>query len=139
MNSDDEKLREVAFKKHKIISENLDRITDDFLVLFEETHGLKLSKKEKALFQNKSKSILYYWVGIIYDDATLQVKNLEIALEASKSITKKLRDSQQNLPAAFKIEPENSTKVEKKQDLSEKIDGFYSHFNKALLQKPPEK
>lgn len=139
MSGNDEKLREVAFKKHKIISENLDRITDDFLILFEEMHGFKLSKTEKALFQNKSKSILYYWVGIIYDDATLQVKNLEIALETSKSITKKLRDSQQNLPPAVKIEQENSPKIDKKQELSEKIDGFYSHFNKELLEKSPKK
>ncbi len=149
--------KEYSVKKHRIISENLDRITDDLLVMFEEIHQIKMMNSDIALFRNKSKSVLYYWLSQVYDEAHSDVKNLETALDTSKSIVKKLRDSEQNLKAVISsssppelnhsLFQENKhdtikTPALSQKDLDSKIDGFYSSLVDRVIQdfnKTPKK
>lgn len=91
------------YKKHNVIQTNLDRIVDDLMSMVEQAYGVKLNSNERDLFKAKTKSILYYWLSNVYDEASSEVKNLELALETSKTITRtitrQLRDSEETLRA----------------------------------------
>lgn len=156
--------KEASARRNKVISEYLDRITDDFLVMFEEIHGTKLLGSDKEFFRIKSKGILFYWLGVVYDESISEVKNLESALDTSQTMVKKLRDSQQELQAIIqktnssqpteahsqllyptsgdsRIQAENRNEKKtdpppSKQNLADKIDGFYSHVNKGPNKSP---
>jgi len=86
-------------KKNLVIYNQLDRMVEDLVVMFEETYRIKLKGANKEIFVVKAKGVLVYWAGLIYDDANSHVKNLESALDTSYSINRVLRQSEQNLLA----------------------------------------
>jgi len=109
-------------RRNQVVLEHLDRMVDDLVVMFEETYETKLNGSRRDLFRNKAKSILTYWLMQVYDEATSELKNLETALDTSRVMVRKLRESEQNLLAISSSlssrPPENSlmTGVQKKME-----------------------
>lgn len=71
--------------KHKnfIFLSYLDLIVQDLKGL----EGIT-DKHEKEL---KAKSILLYWIGIIYDDGRVELEQLKVALDAARQMIEKLK------------------------------------------------
>lgn len=43
------------------------------------------------------KSVLFYWMGVIYDDAAANEANLQIALSASQEMVNRLKEANKRL------------------------------------------
>ena len=149
-----------SIRRNKVINEYLDRITDYFVVMFEEINGIKLIGSDKEFFRIKSKGILYYWLSVVYDEAISEVKNLESALNTSKNMVKKLRDSQTELQAiivkansSLPVDPHDQINPLKNRDemktdppppgitrdFGSEIDGYYSHIKSKRFLKKDDK
>lgn len=48
------------------------------------------------------KGILFYWLGILFDDGAVDTANLKIALDASRQLTARLKASNQALKGKIK-------------------------------------
>lgn len=71
-------------KKTKVILDHLDEI----MVAIEQTFLIEDVQQRRSML----KSILFYWLGIIYDDAFADRANLEIALATSQRMVEILRE-----------------------------------------------
>jgi hypothetical protein len=146
---DDSLLQERRIKRHTVLSSNLQTLSDDLCQIFESVYGVKLTKQEKTLFEQKSSGSLYYWLGVVYDEAFIEVKNLELALNTSKAISNKLRrDSESNIPIVLALSeslvtslPTKISEIDKAKDFSSQVDGFFEHVRnniaKGLTPYPP--
>ena len=148
-NPDDSILQERRIKRHTVLSSNLQTLSDDLCQIFESVYGVKLTKQEKSLFEQKASGSLYYWLGVVYDEAFIEVKNLELALNTSKAISNKLRrDSESNIPIVLALSeslvsslPTVASEIDKTKDFSSQVDGFLEHIRnniaKGLTPYPP--
>ena len=143
----------LSIRQNEVILEHFEKISDDIFVLFDKMQDKELLSLDKVAFREKLKGTLYFWLQIIYCEAINDVKNLECALDATKTMVKKLKVSQMDLqaiitrhestvPTDLHKQPEPTLSESVGKNMADKIDGFYSHVNKATsknFEKPPKK
>lgn len=76
-------------KKTKAVLDNLDQV----LLAVEQVHAIEDPQQRKDLLR----SILYYWLGVVYDEAFADRANIEIALDTSQKIVDMLKEQNKTL------------------------------------------
>lgn len=78
-------------KKNAAILEHIEQVITDIERILEEPET-----PERRI---RLKGVLFYWLGILFEDGAVDTANLKIALEASRKLTERLRQSNHNLEA----------------------------------------
>ena len=75
--------------KNAAILEHIEQVVKDV------EHTLRITDEHER--ETHLKSVLFYWLSIIFDDGANDSANLEIALEASRDMISKLRKANEKL------------------------------------------
>lgn len=75
--------------KNAAILEHIDQVVKDLL------HTLKITDDRER--ETHVKSVLFYWLGVLFDDGAIDSANLLVALDASRDIASKLRETNEKL------------------------------------------
>jgi len=78
-------------KKNAAILEHIEQVITDIEKILEEPET-----PERRI---RLKGVLFYWLGILFEDGAVDTANLKIALEASRKLTERLRQSNHSLEA----------------------------------------
>ena len=78
-----------SFKKTASILEHIDQVVADIEKLSAEP--------DSAEKTTKLKSILFYWLGIVFEDGAADTENLKFTLNASKELIERLKISNETL------------------------------------------
>ncbi len=77
------------YRKNSAIMDHLDNVMSDL------ENALQIADEEER--ETQLKSVLYYWLGVVFDDGAVDVKNLITALEASRAMIYKLKEANDTL------------------------------------------
>lgn len=90
--------KEQREKREKTILAILDELSLDLEKTLVDVKKISANEEEAIpRFKIEVKSKVYYWLSMLYDEMEAREKNLEIALDVSKEIIKKLKESNQEL------------------------------------------
>lgn len=75
--------------KNAAILEHIDQVVKDLL------HTLKIIDERER--ETHVKSVLFYWLGVLFDDGANDSANLLVALDAARDMMSKLRETNEKL------------------------------------------
>jgi len=78
-----------SMKKNAAILEHIEQVVTDIERILEQPET-----PERRIYL---KGVLFYWLGILFEDGAVDTANLKVALEASRKLTERLKHSNEIL------------------------------------------
>lgn len=79
----------LSLKKNAAIFEHIEHVVTDIERVLEQPET-----PERRIYL---KGVLFYWLGILFEDGAVDTANLKIALDASRKLTERLKQSNEVL------------------------------------------
>lgn len=84
-NSNNKNATELSTKRNAAILEHIEHVVTDIERVLEQP-----DTPERRIYL---KGVLFYWLGILFEDGAVDTANLKVALDASKKLTERLKQS----------------------------------------------
>lgn len=81
-------------KKNSAVLEHIEHVVSDIENI--------LTQPDTPERRIQLKGILFYWLGILFEDGAVDTANLKIALDTSRALTERLKLSNENLKMQIK-------------------------------------
>ena len=91
------------YRKNSAIMGHLDNIMSDL------EDALQIADENER--ETQLKSVLYYWLGVVFDDGAVDVKNFKTALDASRALIYKLKEANEKLRGQAKVHMLDSEEI----------------------------